>query len=308
MNTLSYSGKLKKIYSASEVIEFIKKYVMEKGLSYELLEEQCILVDFGIETEGIGFSFQGLELKEQVAKHAVDDKQKFMGIYELLYELRNFFYALNVQDEFAIWDEYCYSKEPVKVALKELTLEQKELMEHIDFTGCEDVSVSTLWSVIDLYIWNRAGFVEENPGTWSDMVKKIPEERFRCMGLWGYHMISLWIREVMAFKGKPVKEYDPENKSLMTAISVAQFSLMENLGLMWSGSVGKKQIILAKMFAYEDKKYQKEHHGKHIITSAEHSMRILFTTLDYLGFTFCEKVEFPTEKIKAARFVYTEIV
>ena len=56
MNTLSYSGKLKKIYSASEVIEFIENYVAEKGLSYELLEEQCILVDFGIETEGIGFS------------------------------------------------------------------------------------------------------------------------------------------------------------------------------------------------------------------------------------------------------------
>lgn len=104
MNTLSYSGKLKKIYSASEVIEFIENYVAEKGLSYELLEEQCILVDFGIETEGIGFSFQGLELKEQVAKHGVDDEQKFMGIYELLYELRTFFFALNVQDEFAIWD------------------------------------------------------------------------------------------------------------------------------------------------------------------------------------------------------------
>lgn len=85
----------------------------------------------------------------------------------------------------------------------ELTEEQKELVDHIDFTDCEVESV--LWAIIDLYIWNRGPFIEENPGTWEDMVKKIPDERMRCRGLWEYGVIEFWIWETMAFKGKPVK-------------------------------------------------------------------------------------------------------
>lgn len=122
-----------------------------------------------------------------------------------------------------------------------------------------------LWAIIDLYIWNRGEFVEEGPGAW----------------------------ETMAFKGKPVKEYEKDNKTLRETMSVAAFLLVENLSSVWGGSVGKKQVVLRKFFEYENKKYQKVHNGAEILKSREHVLRILFTTLDYLGFTICEKPQFP---------------
>ncbi len=76
-------------------------------------------------------------------------------------------------------------------------------------------------------------------------------------------------------------------------MSVATFLLVENLSSVWGGSVGKKQVVLRKFFEYENKKYQKVHNGAEILKSREHVLRILFTTLDYLGFTICEKPQFP---------------
>lgn len=50
------------------------------------------------------------------------------------------------------------------------------------------------------------------------------------------------------------------------------------------------------------------HNGAEILESREHVLRILFTTLEYLEFTVCEKPQFPAEKIKAAKFKYFDMI
>ena len=68
MNTLTYTGKLKKKYTSMQVLDYIKSFVAEKELAFQLLAEESILVDFGIKTDGIAFSFEQQEMGRQCRK------------------------------------------------------------------------------------------------------------------------------------------------------------------------------------------------------------------------------------------------
>lgn len=56
MNTLSYAGKLMRKYASAQVIDYIKSFAVEKGLAFQMLTEESILVDFRIDrgTKGTG--------------------------------------------------------------------------------------------------------------------------------------------------------------------------------------------------------------------------------------------------------------
>lgn len=308
INSLYYGGMIKKKYTLADVIAYIKDFADEKGLIYESKAENEILVDFGRETDCMLFAFKGQQLPQMTVEHSVDEEQHFILMYELLYGMRDFFSKLEVGDESAIWDEYCYSKEPVRIQMKELTEEQRELIKYMDFSqGCDATSV--MFSVIALYTWNRGDFVEEHPGDWNTMLLKIPKE-FRCKAhpMSIIYMIQMWIRETMSYKGKPVKDYASDDIKIQTAMGMVAFALQECICDIWAGSAGKKQTELRKMFQYEDAKRKKMHEGKGIRTSVEAIMCFMFTALEHVGFTITEKVEFPKEKIVTGKLKYGKVI
>lgn len=308
LNSLYYSGTIKKKYTVADIMVYIKAFADEKGLSYKLKAENEIVVDFGRETDCMLFMFEGQQMPQMTVEHSVDEEQHFILMYELLYGMRGFFSKLEVGDESAIWDEYCYSKESVQIQMKALTEEQRELIKYMDFSqGCDATSV--MFSVIALYTWNRGGFVEECPGDWNTMLLKIPKE-FRCKGhpMSVIYMIQMWIRETMSYKGKPVKDYAQDDMKIQTAMGMVAFALQECICDVWAGSAGKKQTELVKMFQYEDRKRKKLYDGKGMRTSVEAIMCFMFTALEHVGFTITEKVEFPKEKIVTGNLKYGKVI
>lgn len=306
MNTVYFSGKLKKKYSAVDVQIAICTFAKEHGIIVQCPDETKTFVDFGIDSEGFCFLVENGKLKKQYVKHEVDDAEKFWRIYELLYQLRSLFTEYEVHDDFGIWADYCYQKEPVQIELRELTEEEQEIKEHLNLSRCTD-SCQILLGIIELFIWDKGPFIDEVLGDWPTMILKIRDERQRVVPIWLYGIIDTWIYYCMDFCGKPVSEYPENNKKLRAALSAASCGLTANILHFWGECSGKLEKDITVFFEYENQKY-KRHKGCELDRSFDGVYRYVLSSLEYLGFRIQQQPNYPSEKLDAACFDYYSLV
>lgn len=306
MNTVIFSGKLKKKYRAADVQNEICAFAKEHGIAVECPDETKTLVDFGVDSEGFCFLVENGKLTEQCVKHEVDDAGKFWCIYELLYQLRSLFTAYEVFDDFGIWADYCYQKEPVQIELRELTGEEAEIQKHLDLSHCTQ-SCQILLGIIELFIWDKGPFKDEILGDWPTMIQKIRDERQRVAPLWLYAIVETWIYYCMDFCGKPVSEYPEDNKKLKKAMYAASFGFTANILHVWGGCTGKLEKDITVFFEYENQKY-KQQRGCGLDQSFEGVYRYVLSSLEYLGFRIRQQPNYPSERLDVACFDYYSLV
>ena len=298
MNTVYFSGKLKKKYNAADVQNTICAFAKEHGFSVQCPDESKTLVDFGIDSEGFCFSVENSKLTKQCIKHEVDDEGKFWCIYELLYQFRSLFTAYEVFDDLGLWADYCYQKEPVQIKLRELTEEEAEIKKHLNLSRCTD-SCQILLGIIELFIWDKGPFKDKVLGDWSTMKQKIRDERHRAAGVCVYGIIDTWIYYCMDFYGKPVSEYSEDNKKLNAAMLAASFGFTANIIHMWGGCTGKLEKDITSFFEYEDQKCRRRT-GRGLDQSFNGIYRYVLSSLEYLGFCIKQQPNFPSEKLDVA--------
>lgn len=306
MNSVYFSGKLKKKYKAVDVQNAICTFAGEHGLCVECPDESKTFVDFGIDSEGFCFLVENGKLTEQYVKHEVDDAGKFWRIYELLYQFRSLFTAYEVFDDFGIWVDYCYQKEPVQIELRELTEEEAAIREHLNLSRCTD-SCQILLGIIELFLWDKGPFKEEVLGDWSTMIQKIRDERQRAAPLWLYGIVEAWIYYCMDFCGKPVSGYPESNKKLKNAMWAASAGLTANILHCWGGCTGKPEKDITVFFEYEDQKCKRER-GRGLDQSFDGVYRYVLSSLEYLGFRIQQQPDYPAEKLDVACFDYYSLV
>lgn len=306
MNTVHFSGKLKKKYNAADVQNTICAFAKEHGFSVQCPDESKTLVDFGIDSEGFCFSVENGELTKQCIKHEVDDEGKFWCIYELLYQFRSLFSAYEVFDDFGIWADYCYQKEPVQIKLRELTEEEAEIQEHLNLSRCKD-SCQILLGIIELFIWDKGPFKDEVLGDWSTMIRKIRDSRQRVCPVWLYGIVDTWIYYCMDFCGKPVSEYPENDKKLKAAMSAASCGFTANIIHFWGGSSGKLEKDITAFFEYENQKCKRQT-GRGLEQSFDGVYRYVLSSLEYLGFCIKQQPNYPSEKLDVACFNYYSLV
>lgn len=306
MNTVYFSGKLKKKYNAADVQNAICAFAKEHGLAVQCPDETKTFVDFGIDSEGFCFSVENGKLTEQYIKHEVDDAGKFWCVYELLYQFRSLFTAYEVFDDLGIWADYCYQKEPVQIQLRELTEEEAEIRKHLNLSRCTD-PCQILLGIIELFIWDKGPFKDEVLGDWSTMIQKIRDERHRAAGVCVYGIIDTWIYYCMDFCGKPVSEYPEDNKKLTAAMLAASFGFTANIIHIWGGCTGKLEKDITVFFEYENQK-RKRQTGYGLRQSFEGIYRYVLSSLEYLGFRIQQQPNYPSEKLDVACFDYYSLV
>lgn len=306
MDTVYYSGILKKKYSAKDVQQAICEFGREHGLLVQCQEESQTTVDFQIKSEGFCFLVEHGELKRQVVKHEVEEGQKYWLIYELLYQLRVFFVRYEVTDDYGIWADLCYQKEPVQILMRELTAEEWEVAEHLDFTNYTQ-PCQILLGIMELFLWDKGPFKEEVPGDWDTMVRKIRRAELRCLPLWLYGIIENWLYYCMDFQGRPVSEY-PENsrklqKAMEPVVNVFSWYLIQ-FGCPSNSKPGKD---ISAFFDYEDQKW-KRRTGLGLAETFEGTYRYALSALEYLGFQIREQPNYPPHKLDISCFDYWSLV
>ena len=306
MNTVYFSGKLKKKYSVADVQKAIYTFARSCEIVAQCPDETKTLVDFGIDSEGFCFLLENGRLTQQYVKHEVDNAGKFWRIYELLYQLRGFFTAYEVSDDFGIWADYCYQKEPVQIKLRELTAEEIEIQEHLDFSRCTD-SCQILLGIIELFIWDKGPFKDEFLGDWPTMIQKIRDERRRVVPLWLYGIVDAWIYYCMDFCGKPVSEYPEDNKKLNAALEAASCGFTANILHFWGGCTGKLEKDISVFFEYENQKWQRQT-GRGLDQSFAGVYRYVLSALEYLGFRIQRQPNYPSQILDVACFDYYSLV
>lgn len=306
MNTVYFSGKLKKKYQAVDVQNEVCTFAKEHGIAVRCSGETKTVVDFGIESEGFCFHVENGILAKQIIKHEVDDAGKFGRLYELLYQLRGFFSAYEVHDDFGIWADYCYQKEPVRIVLRELTAEEAEIQNHLNLSRCTD-SCQILLGIIELFLWDKGPFQDEVLGDWSTMILKIRDERFRVAPVWLYAIVDTWIYYCMDFCGKPVSEYPENHKKFSAAKYAACGGFADNIFEFWGGSFGKLQKDINVFFAYEDQKCKRKT-GRRLNQSFQGVYRYVLSSLEYLGFRIRQQPNYPAQPLDVACFDYYSLV
>lgn len=305
MNTVYFSGKLKKKYKTVDVQNVICTFAKEHGLAVQCPDENKTFVEFGIKSEGFCFSVENGKLEEQIIKHEVDEAGKFWCIYDLLYQLRSLLTAYEVHDDFGIWADYCYQKESVKIELRELTEEEKEIWKQLNLSRCTN-SCQILLGIIELFLWDKGPFKDEVLGDWPTMIQKIREERRRVAPEWLYGIIDTWIYYCMDFCGKPVSEYPENHKKLTAAKYAACGGLASNVLHFWGGSFGKLEKDITVFFEYENQKY-KQQTGYGLDQSVS-VYRYVLSALEYLGFRIRQQPNYPSEPLDASCFDYYSMV
>lgn len=305
MNTVYFFGKLKKKYRAVDVQNAIGTFAKEHGITVQCPDETKTFVDFGIDSEGFCFSVENGRLEEQIIKHEVDDEGKFQCVYELLYQLRDLFTAYEVHDDFGIWADYCYQKEPVKIELRELTEEEAEIWKYLNLSRCTD-SCQILLGIIELFIWDKGPFKDEVLGDWPTMIQKIREERNRVAPAWLYGIIDTWIYYCMDFCGKPVSEYPENHKKLAAAKYAACGGFASNVLHFWGGSFGKLEKDITVFFEYENQKYKRQ--TGYELDQSFSVYRYVLSSLEYLGFRIRQQPNYPSEPLDVSCFDYYSLV
>lgn len=306
MDTVYFSGKLKKKYKAADVQDAICTFAKEHGIAVECPDETKTFVDFGIDSEGFCFLVENGKLAQQFVKHEVDDAGKFWCIYELLYQLRGLFTAYEVSDDFGAWADYCYQKEPVQIELRELTKEEAAVQEHLDLSRCTD-SCQILLGIIELFIWDKGPFKDEILGDWPTMIQKIRDERQRVVPLWLYGIVDTWIYYCMDFCGKPVSEYPENNKKLREAMWAASGGFTANILHCWGGCSGKQEKDITVFFEYENQKYKRQT-GRGLDQCFDGVYRYVLSSLEYLGFRIRQQPNYPSERLDVTCFDYYSLV
>ncbi|MDE7284488.1 MAG: hypothetical protein K2N85_13045 [Lachnospiraceae bacterium] len=306
MNSVGFSGKLKKKYNAIDVQNAICTYVKEHGITVQCPDETKTFVDFGIDSEGFCFAVENGKLTEQYVKHEVDNAGKSWYIYELLYQLRSLFTAYEVFDDFGMWAEFCYQKEPVLIKLRELTEEEAKITEHLNLFRCTD-SCQMLLGIIELFIWDKGPFIDKVLGDWSIMIQKIRNEVRRVAPLWLEGIIDAWIYYCMDFCGKPVSEYPENHKKLNAALDAACFGFQANIIHVWCGCTGKLEKDITVFFEYENQKYKRQT-GFGLDESFVGVYRYVLSSLEYLGFRIRQQPNYPSEKLDVACFDYYSLI
>lgn len=306
MNSVYFSGKLKKKYNAADVQKAVCKFAEEHGLAVQCPDENKTFLDFGIDSEGFCFLVENGKLVQQYVKHEVDNEEKFWCVYELLYQLRGLFSEYDVSDDFGIWADYCYQKEPVQIKLRELTEEEAEIQEHLDLSRCTD-SCQILLGIIELFIWDKGPFKDEILGDWSTMIQKIQGERERVAPLWLYGIVDTWIYYCMDFCGKPVSEYPENNKKFREARWAACGGFTANILHFWGGCSGKPEKDITVFFEYENQKYKRQT-GRGLDQCFDGVYRYVLSSLDYLGFRIRQQPNYPSERLDVTCFDYYSLV
>lgn len=306
MNSVGFSGKLKKKYNAVDVQNAICTFAKEHGLTVQCPDETKTFIDFGIDSEGFCFSVENGKLTKQYVKHKVDNVEKAWYIYELLYQLRSLFTAYEVFDDFGMWAEYCYQKEPVQIKLRELTEEEAKITEHLNLSRCTD-SCQMLLGIIELFIWDKGPFKDEVLGDWPTMILKIQNEVRRVVPLWLEGIVDAWIYYCMDFCGKPVSEYPENHKKLNAALDAACFGFQANIIHVWCGCTGKLEKDITVFFEYENQKYKRQT-GFGLDESFVGVYRYVLSSLEYLGFRIRQQPNYPSEKLDAACFDYYSLI
>lgn len=306
MNSVYFSGKLKKKYQAVDVQNAICAFSKEHGITVQCPNEAKTFVDFGIDSEGFCFSIENGSLTKQYIKHEVDEAGKFWLVYELLYQLRNLFTAYEVHDDFGIWADYCYQQEPVKIELRKLTEAEAEIQNHLNLSHCTDSS-QILLGIIELFLWDKGPFKDEILGDWPTMIQKIRDERSRVVPAWLYGIIDTWIYYCMDFCGKPVSEYPENHKKLMAAKYAACGGLTSNILHFWGGSFGKLEKDITVFFEYETQK-SKRQTGYGLDQSFRGVYRYALSSLEYLGFYIQQPPNYPSEILDVSCFDYDSLV
>ena len=306
MNSVYFSGKLKKKYNAVDVQNAICTFAKEHGIAVQCPDESKTFVDFGIDSEGFCFSVDNGRLVKQYVKHEVDDAGKFQCVYELLYQLRCLFTEYEVFDDFGAWAEYCYQKEPVQIKLRELTEEEAEIREHLNLSRCTD-SCQILLGIIELFIWDKGPSIDEVLGDWPTMIQKIRDERQRVVPIWLYGIVETWIYYCMDFGGKPVSEYPDNHKKLEAAMAAAICGFTANILHLWGGCSGKLEKDITVFFEYENKKCKRQT-GRGLDQSFEGVYRYVLSSLEYLGFRIRQQPNYPSERLDVACFDYYSLV
>ena len=306
MNTVYFSGKLKKKYNAADVQNTICAFAKERGFSVQCPDETKTFIDFEIDSEGFCFSVENGELTKQCIKHEVDDAGKFWCIYELLYQFRSLFTAYEVFDDLGLWADCCYQKEPVHIKLRELTEEEAEIKNHLNLSHCTD-SCQILLGIIELFIWDKGPFKDEVLGDWSTMIQKIRDNRQRACPVWLYGIVDTWIYYCMDFCGKPVSEYPENDKKLKDAMSAASCGFTANIIHFWGGSSGKLEKDITVFFEYENQKYKRQT-GCGLNKSFDGVYRYVLSSLEYLGFRIKQQPNYPSEKLDVTCFNYYSLV
>lgn len=306
MNSVYFSGKLKKKFNAIDVQNTICTFTKEHGIAIQCPDEAKTLVDFGIVSECFCFSVENRQLTKQYVKHEVDDAGKFLHIYELLYQLRSLFTEYEVFDDFGIWTDYCYQKEPVQIQLRELTEEEAKIQEHLNLSRCT-YSYQILLGIIELFIWDKGPFQDEVLGDWSTMIQKIRNENQRAIApLRMYGIIDTWIYYCMDFCGKPVSEYPEDHKKLNAAMWAACCGFTANIFHVWGVCSGKLEKDITVFFKYEDQK-RKRQTGYGLDQSFDGIYRYMLSSLEYLGFHIHQQPNYPSATLDAACFDYNSI-
>ena len=306
MNTVYFSGKLKKKYGAIDIQNTICAFAKECEIATQCIDETKTVVDFGIVSEGFCFSVENGILTEQCVKHEVDETGKYSRIYELLYHLRGFFTTYEVSDDFGIWADYCYQKEPVQIKLRELTTEEFEIQEHLDLSHCTD-SCQILLGIIELFIWDKGPFKDVVLGDWSIMIQKIRDERRRVVPLWLYGIVDAWIYYCMDFHGKPVSEYPEGDKKLNAALTAFSCGFTANILHCWGGCTGKLEKDITAFFEYENQKCQRQT-DRGLDQSFMGVYRYVLSSLEYLGFRIRQQPNYPSQILDVACFDYYSLV
>lgn len=306
MDSVYFTGKLKKKHTAADVQNVICAFAKEHGIAVQCPDETKTFVDFGVDSEGFCFSVENGVLTKQYVKHEVDEAGKFWRIYELLYQLRSLFTAYEVTDAFGAWANYCYQKKPVQIKLRELTSEEAEIQEHLDLSNCTD-SCQILLGIIELFIWDKGPFRDEVLGDWPTMILKIQDERQRAAPLWLDGIIDVWIYYCMDFCGKPVSEYPKDHKKLRNAMWAAGGGLTSNILHVWGGCTGKLEVDITEFFKYEDQKC-KRLTGCGLDQSFSGIYRYVLSALEYLGFRIRQQPNYPSEALDVSCFDYYELV
>ena len=306
MNTVYFSGKLKKKHSAADVQKTICEFAEEHDIAAQCHDETKTAVDFGIKSEGFCFSVENNILTQQYVKHEVDSSGKYWHIYELLYQLRGFFIEYEVSDDFGIWADYCYQKEPVQIKLRELTADESEIGKHLDLSNCTD-SCQILLGIIELFIWDKGPFKDKDLGDWPTMIQKIRDERRRAAPLWLYGIVDAWIYYCMDFRGTPVSEYPEDNKKLNAALTAASCGFTANILHCWGGLTGKLEKDITAFFEYENQKCHRQT-GRGLDQSFDGVYRYVLSSLEYLGFHIRQQPDYPSEKLDVACFDYYSLV
>lgn len=306
MNSVFFSGKLKKKYNAVDVQNTICTFAKEHEIAVQCPDETKTFVDFGIKSEGFCFSVENGILTKQYIKHDVDDAGKFRCIYELLYQLRGLFTEYEVFDDFGIWADYCYQKEPVQITLRKLTEEEAEIKEHLNLSRCTD-SCQILLGIIELFIWDKGPFKDEVLGDWTIMIQKIQDKRLRAAPIWLYGIVDTWIYYCMDFCGKPVSEYPENNKKLRAAMEAARCGFTANILHVWGGCSGKLEKDITVFFEYEDQKYKRQT-GYKLDQSFYGVYRYVLSSLEYLGFRIRQQPNYPSETLDVTCFDYYSLI